>query len=496
MSERAKKQRKASPGDSTTSPGGESRLRQHHSGKPDASPLAAPPVVREILGEPGQPLNAETRALMESRFGHDFSKVRVHADGKAAESAQAVNALAYTVGSDIVLGTGQYAPETNEGKQLLAHELTHVVQQGQGSTPPVPLADSQLEQEAHRAASMLAQGNSPIQIVGGSKPGLARQVNPRSLTQSLNPDSLTEKQLNEEIKLIRQWLMHNPSSSSERNQLSGVLVRLEQHAMQKSKAKSTKKSEKQGKAKSSQTTPSKVDLERGPYSSIHLIKLELRKPYVDLTSKPAPDLKPKPPPPPPVPRPPLIPKPQPQEEKPPSAPYSEFELQISKGAQASVVNPKQGFGYLAIKGEWTNPDPFSIEDLKFLSVYDFTLQYHLYGDKPGSIDAQAMVHLLHESFEVKKRELELSLQAGISASDIGKGIDPKALSPQVAGEAEYKLWKHGPFSISAVINATIAWQPQPGGKADFQVAGELQFSIEGPHSLLSPPMTHTAAEPY
>lgn len=479
MSERAKKQKKASPGDTTTSPGGESRLRQHHSGKPDTSPLAAPPVVHEVLGEQGRPLNAETRALMESRFGHDFSKVRIHADGKAAESAQAVNATAYTVGSDIVFGTGQYTPETNEGKELMAHELTHVVQQGQGSTPPAPLADSQLEQEAHRAASMLAQGNSPIQIVGGSKPGLARQVNPRSLTQSLNPDSLTEKQLDEEIKLIRQWLMRNPSSSSERNQLSGVLARLEQHAMRKSKAKS------------SQTTPSKVNLERGPYSHIHLIKLELRKPSVDLT--------PKPPPPSPVPRPPLIPKPQPQEEKLPSAPHSEFELQISKGAQTSVVNPKQGFGYLTIKGEWTNPDPFGIEDLKFLSVYNFTLQYHLYGEKPGSIDAQAMVHLLHESFEVKKRELELSLQAGISAGDIGKGIDPKASSPQVTGEAEYKLGKLGPFGISAVIDATIAWQPQPGGKPgqmDFQLSGELQISIEGPPSVLSPPMTHTAAEPY
>ncbi len=136
MGERAKKQKKASPGDTTTSPDGESRLRQHHSGKPDASPLAAPPVVREVLGEPGQPLNAETRALMESRFGHDFSKVRVHADAKAAESAQAVNATAYTVGSDMVFGTGQYAPETNEGKQLLAHELTHVVQQGSVGSQP------------------------------------------------------------------------------------------------------------------------------------------------------------------------------------------------------------------------------------------------------------------------------------------------------------------------------------------------------------------------
>ncbi len=147
MSERAKKQKKALPGDSTTSPGGESRLRQHHSGKPDASPLAAPPVVHEVLGEAGQPLHAETRALMESRFGHDFSKVRVHADGKAAESAQAVNALAYTVGSDIVLGTGQYAPETNEGRKLMAHELTHVVQQ---KTAPKKTAKANL---------ILAEGN-------------------------------------------------------------------------------------------------------------------------------------------------------------------------------------------------------------------------------------------------------------------------------------------------------------------------------------------------
>ena len=90
---------------------------------------AVPPIVHEVLSSSGQQLNVETRAFMEPRFGHDFSGVRVHTDAKAAASAHAVNALAYTVGRDIVFGMGQYAPGTNEGKHLLAHELTHVIQQ-------------------------------------------------------------------------------------------------------------------------------------------------------------------------------------------------------------------------------------------------------------------------------------------------------------------------------------------------------------------------------
>src|SRR5438270_13216460 len=92
---------------------------------------SAPPLVDEVLSSGGgQPLDESTRSFMEPRFGHDFSRVRVHADGRAAESAQSVNALAYTVGQDVVFGGGQYEPETMEGKKLLAHELTHVVQQG------------------------------------------------------------------------------------------------------------------------------------------------------------------------------------------------------------------------------------------------------------------------------------------------------------------------------------------------------------------------------
>jgi hypothetical protein len=90
---------------------------------------AVPSIVHEVLNQPGRPLDASTRAFMESRFGHDFSEVRVHADNRSEESAKQIGALAYTVGKDIVFRKGQYSPDTLEGRRLLAHELTHVVQQ-------------------------------------------------------------------------------------------------------------------------------------------------------------------------------------------------------------------------------------------------------------------------------------------------------------------------------------------------------------------------------
>ncbi|MBC2702900.1 MAG: DUF4157 domain-containing protein [ANME-2 cluster archaeon] len=79
----------------------------------------------------GRPLAESERAYFEPRFGADFSRVRVHTDTRATDSAQAVNARAYTVGQDVVFGTGQYVPETTSGQRLLAHELTHVIQQGE-----------------------------------------------------------------------------------------------------------------------------------------------------------------------------------------------------------------------------------------------------------------------------------------------------------------------------------------------------------------------------
>lgn len=91
--------------------------------------VSAPPVVGDVLSGAGRPLDGPVRSFMESRFGHDFSNVRVHTDGKAAESARSVNARAYTVGRDVVFGAGSYRPASSEGKRLIAHELTHVLQQ-------------------------------------------------------------------------------------------------------------------------------------------------------------------------------------------------------------------------------------------------------------------------------------------------------------------------------------------------------------------------------
>lgn len=93
------------------------------------SAVEAPASVETVLNTAGQPLAPSTQALMESRFGHDFSQVRVHTDAQAAESAQTIQALAYTVGQNIAFASGQYAPNTHAGQKLLAHELTHVVQQ-------------------------------------------------------------------------------------------------------------------------------------------------------------------------------------------------------------------------------------------------------------------------------------------------------------------------------------------------------------------------------
>jgi Domain of unknown function (DUF4157) len=106
------------------------KLQRKPSGEVAASEV--PLSVDEVLQAPGAPLATPLRDFFEPRFGKDFSRVRVHGDARAAESARAVGARAYTVGHDLVFGAGQYAPETLTGRRLIAHELTHVVQQSAG----------------------------------------------------------------------------------------------------------------------------------------------------------------------------------------------------------------------------------------------------------------------------------------------------------------------------------------------------------------------------
>jgi hypothetical protein len=139
-------------------------------------PSEVPSIVHDVLRSPGRSLDAATRDFFEGRFGHDFSQVRVHTDARAAESARAVNALAYTVGRDVVFGAGQYAPESSEGRRLLAHELVHVEQQGggrwgPGSTLELGATGNASEQQAAAATTAVAEGSrSPLANVGRATP--------------------------------------------------------------------------------------------------------------------------------------------------------------------------------------------------------------------------------------------------------------------------------------------------------------------------------------
>ena len=118
----------------------------------------------------GQPLGDSVRGFMETRFGHDFGAVRVHTDGHAARSAGQISALAYTAGSDIFFAPGRYQPESDAGRHLLAHELTHVIQQGGSSMAAqaqlsVGPADDAYEREADRAAdAVMGSGAAALPI--------------------------------------------------------------------------------------------------------------------------------------------------------------------------------------------------------------------------------------------------------------------------------------------------------------------------------------------
>ncbi len=128
----------------------------------------APTSVDHVLSSHGSPLEPLLRQDMEQRFGHDFSRVRVHTDEGAERSAREVNANAYTVGKNIIFGADQYSPGSHEGRRLIAHELTHVVQQGYGAAQSessvfkVDQQNSTEKQEAHTAAHSISQAKPAI----------------------------------------------------------------------------------------------------------------------------------------------------------------------------------------------------------------------------------------------------------------------------------------------------------------------------------------------
>ena len=145
---------------------------QRESAAPQAASSEAPASVHEVLRAPGLPLDAATRAYFEPRFGHDFSRVRVHTGAAADQSARDVNAYAYTTGHDIVFGAERFAPGTHEGRRLIAHELTHVVQQGKATSLPASATlpiDTSGEPTAEQASGKVMSGHSASGV--GSGPG-------------------------------------------------------------------------------------------------------------------------------------------------------------------------------------------------------------------------------------------------------------------------------------------------------------------------------------
>ena len=158
---------------------GQDRSETRRIGSSDLRQSAIPPIVHEVLRSPGRSLDSAVRAFMEPRFGHDFSQVRVHTDAKAAESAGAINSLAYTAGRDLVFGEGQYAPGTPDGGRLLAHELTHVVQQGAfGQVEPTFIArpSDRFEREADDVSTAIT--NPGLPPVGAWSPPIEALANP------------------------------------------------------------------------------------------------------------------------------------------------------------------------------------------------------------------------------------------------------------------------------------------------------------------------------
>jgi hypothetical protein len=157
-----------------------------------SSPDAALPAVHEALRSPGRQLDHETRIFMESRFRHDFGNVRIFTDDTAALSAQAVAAIAYTVGEKIVFNRGQYSPDSDRGCRLLAHELTHVLQQVAGvsgvpASGPTEETGDALEAEANRAS--VRASDAAQEKLGGTPPG-SDMFGPRTSThRTLPPES-------------------------------------------------------------------------------------------------------------------------------------------------------------------------------------------------------------------------------------------------------------------------------------------------------------------
>jgi uncharacterized protein DUF4157/LysM domain-containing protein len=194
------------------------------SGEPSSAAPEAPRIVHDVLRTSGNALDARVREHVEPHFGYAFDAVRVHTDAPSAESARAVGALAYTVGRHIVFDSGQYAPETHTGRRLLAHELTHVVQQnGAAMTPDGSGAMVQRYEAGEHAR--FADTSAELKELVLAK-AFTREVKPGETIRGIaSKFSVTVERLEElNHKKLRVWPAADGSRKSVRGFNTGAII--------------------------------------------------------------------------------------------------------------------------------------------------------------------------------------------------------------------------------------------------------------------------------
>ncbi len=159
----------------------------------------------------GQPLSTETKTFFAQRMGHDFSAVRVHTNSEAMESAQAINSLAYTTGNNIVFNQNQYSPHTQSGKHLLAHELTHVVQQSNGVAP------SRLQRLVRTSLVTCPPGQNPFGADRRAASLLNNAVNNIDAARAARPSIPASPEVEQMNRAMRTAFGLNPASDANWN---------------------------------------------------------------------------------------------------------------------------------------------------------------------------------------------------------------------------------------------------------------------------------------
>jgi uncharacterized protein DUF4157 len=179
-------------------------------------------LMRTLQCRNGRALDGSICQFMESRLGYDFSAVRVHTDAKAAAGARAINARAYTSGLDIVFGSGEYAPATDEGRRLLAHELVHVAQQGAAAARPANTASPKTSESLRRSSTNGANLGGPARVQRQSEGETAESTPPPS-TEEMSPRMR---------KVLRGEASPAEKETLRKDLLSGRLSEADQHALE------------------------------------------------------------------------------------------------------------------------------------------------------------------------------------------------------------------------------------------------------------------------